>query len=218
MLGMDLSGNCFMKNGVTTVYSLYSDVDDIADHILGGSNKKNIIPSSLKYTANNYTPVKLEYEFNGLDLFKRKEQVEFTNWNSATKPDEIDYTTLKPFVEPDNWQDGAPEVYPTMKAVLGDCIKDVPFLYKKEMAGNWGIDSNADYKWVVVFNDTYSASEDKDDLSFQYMKDYEALLRKNGFTDSLIRWMVSLALSKANSMSVSVTEAWPVSVSCTVTT
>ena len=172
----------------------------------------------MKYTPNNYTPVKLEYEFNGLDLFKRKEQVEFTNWNSATKPAEIDYTTLKPFVEPDNWQDGAPEVYPTMKAVLGDCIKDVPFLYNKEMAGNWGIDSNADYKLVVVFNDTYSASEDKDDLSFQYMKDYEALLRKNGFTDSLIRWMVSLALSQANSMSVSVTEAWPVSVSCTVTT
>ena len=137
----------------------------------------------MKYTANNYTPVKLEYEFNGLDLFKRKEQVEFTNWNSATKPAEIDYTTLKPFVEPDNWQDGAPEVYPTMKAVLGDCIKDVPILYNKEMAENWGIDSNADYKWVVVFNDTYSASEDKDDLSFQYMKDYEALLRKNGFTD-----------------------------------
>lgn len=187
MLGMDLSGNCFKKTGVTeganTVYSLYSDVDDIANHVLGGSNKKNIIPSSLKFTANGYTPVKLEYEFNGLDLFKGKEQVEFSNWNSATKPAEIDYTTLKPFVEPDNWQDGAPEVYPTMKAVLGDCIKDVPFLYNKEMAGNWGVDSNVDYKWVVVFNDTYAASEDKDDLSFQYMKDYEALLRKNGFTD-----------------------------------
>lgn len=186
MIGMDISSNCFktgVTEGTTTVYSLYSDVDDIADHILGGNNKKNIIPSSLKLSVVNYRPTKIEYEFNGMDFFKGKDQVEFSSWATTNKPAEIDYTTLKPFVEPDNWQDGAPEVYSTMKAVLGDSIKDVPYLYNKEMAGNWGIDSNADYKWVVVYNDTYAASEEADDLSFKYMKEYEALLRKNGFTD-----------------------------------
>ncbi len=189
LIGFDMKGCLFNPKAETKdgleVYSLYSDVKYVSDHILGGDNKGDLIESSIRFMVdpNSFHPVSLEYEFNGLDLFKGKEKVQFSDFYATKKPSEIDFSTLKSYVIPDNWQDGAGEVYPTMVKILGDAIKTVPYLYNKEMAGNWGVDYNEDYKYVVVYNDTYAASEEKDDKSLAYMTEYEALLRKNGFTD-----------------------------------
>lgn len=74
------------------VYQLREEVKDISSHILGGDNVKNIIPSSLKLTtatgktSDGYGLVfldRIEYEFNGEDIYKGKEHFNSAN---GTKP------------------------------------------------------------------------------------------------------------------------------------
>lgn len=185
VLGMDISLALFSKatekSDRSTDYSIDSFAYDVSDHVLGGDNKRRMIPSSYTVNATNYNLNYIEYEFNGYDLFTGKEKITFLE--KQTLPT-IDYSTLAPFVVPTDWKDGAPEVYDLMVEILGEGVaKNIPFLYNKDMAGNWGGDTYEDLKEVALYNTTYAASLENDDLSFTYMKEYEALLREKGFTD-----------------------------------
>lgn len=206
LLNMDVSPLLFnqVKKDETTsknVYQLREEVKDISSHILGGNNVKNIIPSSLKLTtvtgktSDGYGLVfldRIEYEFNGEDIYKGKEHVEFSKWNETNAPTDVDFSTLTDWVEPKTWKDGAKEVYTTLASSFGeDAASQLPFLYNKEIEGNWGIVDNYDeypkygyaYNWVKLYNTTFAAASSLEDdtVSSTYMPQFIERLKENGF-------------------------------------
>lgn len=206
LLNMDVSPLLFnqVKKDETTsknVYQLREEVKDISSHILGGNNVKNIIPSSLKLTTaigktsdgHNITVLdRIEYEFNGEDIYKGKEHVDFSKWNETNAPTDVDFSTLTDWVEPKTWKDGAKEVYTTMASSFGeDAASQLPFLYNKEIEGNWGIDGYYDeypkygyaYNWVKLYNTTFAAASSLEDdtVSATYMPQFIERLKENGF-------------------------------------
>lgn len=206
LLNMDVSPLLFnqVKKDETTsknVYQLREEVKDISSHILGGNNVKNIIPSSLKLTtvtgktSDGYGLVfldRIEYEFNGEDIYKGKEHVEFSKWNETNAPTDVDFSTLTDWVEPKTWKDGAKEVYTTLASSFGeDAASQLPFLYNKEIEGNWGIVDNYDeypkygyaYNWVKLYNTTFAAASSLEDdtVSPTYMPQFIERLKENGF-------------------------------------
>lgn len=205
LLNMDVSPLLFnqVKKDETTsknVYQLREEVKDISSHILGGDNVKNIIPSSLKLTTGigkgTYGDIvvldRIEYEFNGEDIYKGKEHVEFSKWNETNAPTDVDFSSLTDWVEPKTWKDGAKEVYTTMASSFGeDAASQLPFLYNKEIEGNWGIDGYYDeypkdgfaYNWVKLYNTTFAAASSLEDdtVSATYMPQFIERLKENGF-------------------------------------
>ena len=75
-----------------------------------------------KSSYGNDTPVldRIEYEFNGEDIYKGKEHVQFSKWNETNAPTDVDFSTLTDWVEPKTWKDGAKEVYTTMASSFGE--------------------------------------------------------------------------------------------------
>lgn len=206
LLNMDVSPLLFnqVKKDETTsknVYQLREEVKDISSHILGGDNVKNIIPSSLKLTtatgktSDGYGLVfldRIEYEFNGEDIYKGKEHVQFSKWNETNAPTDVDFSSLTDWVEPKTWKDGAKEVYTTLASSFGeDAASQLPFLYNKEIEGNWGIDGYYDeypkygyaYNWVKLYNTTFAAASSLEDdtVSATYMSQFIERLTENGF-------------------------------------
>lgn len=205
LLNMDVSPLLFnqVKKDETTsknVYQLREEVKDISSHILGGDNVKNIIPSSLKLTTGigkgTYGDIvvldRIEYEFNGEDIYKGKEHVEFSKWNETNAPTDVDFSTLTDWVEPKTWKDGAKEVYTTLASSFGEeAAGQLPFLYNKEIEGNWGIVDNYDeypkygyaYNWVKLYNTTFAAASSLEDdtVSSTYMPQFIERLKENGF-------------------------------------
>lgn len=199
ILSFDISPNVF-KNITETetnkIYQLQQEVKGIENHILGGDNKNLIVPSSLSLQTqkakintgssevDSWVLSKLSYDFVS-DLYYGKEILTFSNWTNTLKPKGIDTSTITAWVEPTTWKNGASEVYKKLAELFGEKVaSSLPFLYSKELEGNWGCDIYDDgtYLWAALFNDTYAASNE--DLSGQYMKDFESLLRKKGFTDT----------------------------------
>lgn len=206
LLNMDVSPLLFnqVKKDETTsknVYQLREEVKDISSHILGGNNVKNIIPSSLKLTTaigktsdgHNITVLdRIEYEFNGEDIYKGKEHVEFSKWNETNAPTDVDFSSLTDWVEPKTWKDGAKEVYTTLASSFGeDAASQLPFLYNKEIEGKWGIVDNYDeypkngyaYNLVKLYNTTFAAASSLEDdtVSSTYMPQFIERLKENGF-------------------------------------
>lgn len=197
-LGMDISYCLFSaldnEDGDLIRYQLHSDVDGIHGHVFGGDNVDCIVPSSLIMTVENLDVgsgyknkvlTKIEYEFNGENLYKGKESVTFSNYGKTVVPEELDFTTFTGWVEPTTWKDGATSIYSELTTKFSEeQVALMPYVYQKEIEGNWGVDVYDDgtYIWACVFNDTYAAS-DVDPVSESYMAKYVEVLKANGFTE-----------------------------------
>lgn len=203
-LGMDISYLLFSttdKEELTTEgdmarYKLFADVDDIADHIIGGDNVDSIIPSSLTMTVTNTMVdastktlnkvlTSIEYEFNGDNLYKGKERLTFTDYGTTSLPSELDFSTFDDWKEPTTWKEGAYEVYQSLTTEFSENeIAMMPYLYEAEIEGNWGVDvyNDGTYIWCLLFNDTFAAS-DSDPVYHDYAEKYVALLKANGFVE-----------------------------------
>lgn len=174
-------------------YKLHNDVSDISEHIFGGDNVDNIIPSSLEMTVQKYSVSgyqlqflsHIEYEFNGYGLYTGKETIDFSDYGTLTLPEEYDFSTFGDWVEPTTWEYGAYDVYQKMAAEFtSDQIALMPYLYQKEIEGHWGVDvyNDGTYIWASLFNDAYAAS-DSDPISEEYMAKFVALLKEKGFVE-----------------------------------
>ena len=177
-------------------YKLFADVDDIADHIIGGDNVDSIIPSSLTMTVTNTMVdastktlnkvlTSIEYEFNGDNLYKGKERLTFTDYGTTSLPSELDFSTFDDWKEPTTWKEGAYEVYQSLTTEFSENeIAMMPYLYEAEIEGNWGVDvyNDGTYIWCLLFNDTFAASE-SDPVYHDYAEKYVALLKANGFVE-----------------------------------
>lgn len=174
-------------------YKLHNDVSDISEHIFGGDNVDNIIPSSLEMTVQKYSVSgyqlqflsHIEYEFNGYGLYTGKETIDFSDYGTLTLPEEYDFSTFGDWVEPTTLEYGAYDVYQKMAAEFtSDQIALMPYLYQKEIEEHWGVDvyNDGTYIWASLFNDSYAAS-DSDPISEEYMAKFVALLKEKGFVE-----------------------------------
>ncbi len=205
ILGFDINPSLFQKVSEDTEkgewqYRLRKEAKDVSSHIIGGSHASYLIPSSLTMdvstqTVGTYTLKmldKIEYEFNAEDFYKGKESVTFSNYGTTVAPTDVDFSTLKDWVEPETWKDGAPEVYDRIVASFGEeTASKLPFLYQKDIEGHWlsGEEAYNEFpadgyaiRWMMLCNDSYYVSGDSG-VSKAYMEAFAAKLKKNGFVE-----------------------------------
>ena len=206
ILGFDADNKIFKQVSADEekgqwTYQLREEVKGIEDHILGGDQLSSIIPASLALDVGNFKPSgisytiktlnKIEYEFNGFGMYKGKESVTFSDYDSTVAPEDLDFSALQDWIEPETWDKGAPEVYPVIAASFGeDTASKIPFLYQKEMEGNWITDKEAKYdewpsdgiayRWMVLDNTTFFVFGDNE-VSKAYMVAFGKKLEANGF-------------------------------------
>lgn len=206
ILGFDIDCRLFVKTSEDTdkgqwQYRLRKEAKDASSHIIGGSHASYLIPSSLTLDISTQTVGtyslkmldKLEYEFNAEDFYKGKESVTFSNYGATSAPTDIDFSTLKDWVEPETWEDGAPEVYDRIVACFGEeTASKLPFLYQKDIEGHWlsGEEAYNEFpndgyaiRWMMLCNDSYLVEGDTG-VSKAYMEAFAAKLKKNGFVEA----------------------------------
>lgn len=185
-------------------YKLREEVKGIDEHIIGGDQLSSMVPSSLIVDVGSTTPEgayypikvidKIEYEFNGFGMYQGKESVTFSDYGATVAPEDIDFSSLKDWVEPETWDEGAPEVYSIIANAFGEeTSSKIPFLYQKEMEGNWITDSEANYdawpnyniayRWMTLNNTAFYVFGD-DATSKAYMKAFAKKLKANGFVEA----------------------------------
>ena len=209
ILGFDIDSSLFKEVSADTdkgewQYRLIKEAKDVSSHIIGGSHASYLIPSSLTMDVMNLQTTtssgyslkfldKIEYEFNAEDFYKGKESVTFSNWDATVAPTDIDFSTLKDWVEPETWKDGAPEVYDRIVSCFGeDTASKLPFLYQKDIEGHWlsGEEAYNEFpndgyaiRWMMLCNDSYLVEGDTG-ISKAYMEAFAAKLKKNGFVEA----------------------------------
>ncbi len=207
ILGFDVNAGVFNllsedeENG-KWVYGLREEAKGIQDHIIAGEQKDYMIPSSLKIGLSQVTLEgssysikvidKIEYEFNAEGFYKGKDQILFSDYDKTKAPEDLDFSTLKDWVEPEDWDNGAPEVSGDIDGAFGDGTSaKLPFLYQKQMEGQWIIGQSeydeypADgfaYRWMILCNTAFMVGGD-DEVSKAYMVSFAEKLKKNGFVE-----------------------------------
>lgn len=207
ILGFDVSAGVFdllsedEENGKWS-YGLKEEAKGIQDHIIAGEQKDYMIPSSLKIgvsqiplEGSSYTIKvidKIEYEFNAEGFYKGKDQILFDSYDKTKAPEDLDFSTLKDWIEPEDWDNGAPEVSGGIDEAFGDgTSKKLPFLYQKQMEGQWIIGqseydeyptSGFAYRWMILCNTAFMVGGD-DEVSKAYMVAFAEKLKKNGFVE-----------------------------------
>lgn len=207
ILGFDVSADVFdllsgdEENGKWS-YGLKEEAKGIQDHIIAGEQKDYMIPSSLKIDVSQI-PLegssysikvidKIEYEFNAEGFYKGKDQILFGSYDKTKAPEDLDFSTLKDWVEPEDWGNGAPEVSGDIDEAFGDGTSSkLPFLYQKQMEGEWIVGqseydeypaSGFAYRWMILCNTAFMVGGD-DEVSKAYMVAFAEKLKKNGFVE-----------------------------------
>ncbi len=207
ILGFDLDSRLFEQVSEDSdsgkwQYRLRKEAKDVSSHIIGGSHASYLIPSSLTLDISSQAVGgvsynlkmldKLEYEFNAEDFYKGKESVTFSGYGATSAPSDVDFSTLKDWVEPETWEEGAPEVYDRIVASFGEeTASKLPFLYQKDIEGHWlsGEEAYNEFptdgyaiRWMMLCNDSYLVEGDTG-ISKAYMEAFAAKLKKNGFVE-----------------------------------
>ncbi len=205
ILGFDISADIFDVKDTNDsksydhTYQARTEAKNLSGHFLGYDNQDSMIPSSLTiHTGSSQSAYgtlavidSIEYEFNGEDIYKGKDVVSFTDYDKTKAPTDIDFSTLKDWVEPKTWKEGvSSEISEKIDSSLGDGMSSkIPFLYDKEMEDNWEIDcydnttdmSGKAISWINLFNMTYAVSDNN--ARSDYLTKYATLLKDNGFVE-----------------------------------
>lgn len=205
VLGFDISADIFDVKDTNDVksfdhtYQARTESKNLSGHFLGYDNQDCMIPSSLSIhttsAQSSYATLSvidsIEYEFNGEDIYKGKDVISFTDYDKTMAPSDIDFSTLKDWVEPKTWKEGvSSEISSKIDSTLGDGMSSlIPFLYDKEMEDNWEIDcydnttdmSGRAISWINLFNMTYAVSDNN--ARVDYLSKYATLLKDNGFIE-----------------------------------
>ena len=191
------------------------NVDKIGQGVLGGRYDENIIPSSfeLEVDMDGY-PISISYKYemdNGYYL--GEEEIQFSNWGTATLPSHIDFSNIGTWEAPTSWAtELRSELYADLVNTFGqEYVDKIPYLFAKELIDSWEIENtSADIGGGTAFLHLYSHDYNTKDgvgINFykEYAKSYAELLVKNGFVETVVQEWGNFACFKKDDVHIRVT-------------